>query len=75
MTGKQRENSVIILRKCENCAFWDPNKKTTTRGLCRLNPPTVLADMEIPAGFDVLEMLWPDTAKNDWCGKFEAKSG
>lgn len=62
---------------CGTCRFFEPN--AGKKGECRINPPTFSA---ATSGFVVTGLGlfgktclqgWPDTDKDQWCGKYEMK--
>jgi len=59
---------------CENCKFWAAYyvlaKENKITGDCRVNPPVFLNASE---NKDIYSGFWPETSKDDWCGKFTAK--
>ncbi len=55
---------------CRTCRYWTelaaepPSFETAhQQGLCRRNPPVVLAGER--------HRLWPTTLWDDWCGEYE----
>jgi hypothetical protein len=60
--------------RCENCKFWAAYsflaKKGVPAGDCRFSPPVFLTVAE---NKDIYSGFWPETSKDDWCGKFTAK--
>jgi hypothetical protein len=49
--------------KCEHCVYFDPfMNKPDSAGLCRVDPPKLIA--ETTAG------VWPTVKHIEWCGKF-----
>lgn len=58
--------------RCEHCMFY--TRQNNESGLCRYNPPTVLA---MPVANPEKDRLakpfttWPVVRVHDWCGGFE----
>jgi len=48
---------------CKNCKNFHKN------GECRHNPPVIIIDCNIDNTF-IHKTVFPEAAKNDWCGKF-----
>jgi hypothetical protein len=58
--------------KCDTCKFWDQENVVTSAGLCRrYGPrPAERPPLEKP---EVMDVGWPMTTGEDWCGEWEAK--
>ena len=63
-------------RKCKNCTFYKenhflPKKGATSRGNCCFNPPA-----QLPQNSSQISFGWrPVVEENDFCSKFESKTG
>ena len=64
----------MILGSCESCAFWHTGKHGTLSkegaGECRVSEPKMVA---LPGEKLAQSLLgvWPETHKDDWCGKYK----
>lgn len=61
--------STTTTKACSDCIHW--NAKSSEQGECRRHAPQ-LVSFEVDADVKI-QSRFPTTAKDDWCGDFEAK--
>jgi hypothetical protein len=60
--------------KCDTCKFWDQESEVTAVGLCRRYAPRSAVRPSTEKQM-VMDVGWPITTGQDWCGEWEAKIG
>ena len=55
-----------VYASCAACAFWFRGERGTPE--CRRYPPQIVAFEVEP-----VEVLWPETTADDWCGEFRRR--
>ena len=52
---------------CYDCRFWAATGLAPSQGKCHRRAPLPSAR----TGGETVEVVWPQTMANDWCGEFE----
>ena len=57
-------------KKCQDCKFFEYDKKNTKQGYCHYNPPTVNLT-NTAMGTPLVRSDFSPTQEENWCGRFE----